>query len=86
VTLGHFSSEYLQLLSSIYKAGGVACEDYPDLFFPEDIPNPEYRQAATISAKFLCNGCEIKVKCFEYALESNQKHGIWGGTLPSERI
>lgn len=86
MTLGHFSSEYMKLLSAIHEAGEVACEQYPDLFFPEDIPDPEYRQAATISAKFLCNGCVVKVTCFEYALQSNQKHGIWGGTLPSERI
>jgi len=82
---GHFSSEYMKLLSSIHEAGGVPCEAYPDLWFPEDIPHPITRRNATMIAKDFCNVCPIKQQCFEYALESNQMYGIWGGTSPDER-
>jgi hypothetical protein len=82
---GLFTSAYTKLLYDIQLAGGVPCEDYPDLFFPEDIANAEIKRLAIKSAKQMCNECPIKMKCFEYALETDQKHGIWGGTLPHER-
>jgi hypothetical protein len=33
----------------------------------------------------LCGECPIKDKCFTYAIETNQRFGIWAGTTPSER-
>ena len=82
---GHYSSEYMKLLSAIYAAGTVPCESYPELFFPEDIPEPEVRHQATVIAKAMCSSCPVKITCFEYALETDQRHGIWGGTSPDER-
>jgi hypothetical protein len=83
---GRFTNSYIKLLSNIHKAGGVPCEKYPHLFYPEDFPDQEQRTLATKTAKTLCHSCPIIEQCFEYALESNQQHGIWGGTSPSERI
>lgn len=82
---GHLSSEYVKLLSAIHQAGGVPCEQYPEFWFPEDIPDPSARRQAELIAKELCNECPIKKKCFEYALETHQEYGIWGGTTPDER-
>lgn len=82
---GHFSSEYMKLLSTIHKAGGVPCEAYPNLWFPEDIPDPGARRQAEIVAKEFCQTCPIKQQCFEYAIETSQEYGIWGGTMPDER-
>lgn len=82
---GHFTSAYMALLSEIYKAGSVPCESYPDIFFPEDVPEPDLRRQLTIVAKEMCSGCPVKTQCFEYALETDQRHGIWGGTSPDER-
>jgi hypothetical protein len=81
----HYSSLYTELLYSINQAKPVPCESFPELFFPEDIPEPELRHSATVLAKAMCDGCVIKEKCFEYALETDQRHGIWGGTSPDER-
>ena len=41
---GLLSSAFIKLLSEIHVAGGVPCEKYPELFYPEDYPNPEDRQ------------------------------------------
>jgi hypothetical protein len=82
---GHFSSEYMKLLSAIHTAGGVPCESYPNLWFPEDIPSPGARRNAELIAKELCDTCPVKQQCFEYALETHQEYGIWGGTTPDER-
>lgn len=82
---GHYSSEYMKLLYSIQAAGSVPCESYPEIFFPEDIPEPDIRRQLTIIAKEMCSDCPVKIQCFEYALETDQRHGIWGGTSPDER-
>jgi len=83
--LGQLSSDYIKLLSQIHAVGNVACERIPDIFFPEDIPQPELRETATKAAKALCKACPIQQECMAYALKSNQRYGIWGGTEAHER-
>ena len=75
----------MKLLSSIRTAGGVPCEKNPELWFPEDFDDPEMRHQATVVAKGICHDCPIRQQCFEYALETDQRHGVWGGTSPDER-
>lgn len=82
---GHFTNGYWALLRKIEANSPLGCEKYPDLFFPEEYPTPTARRVATAYAKRLCNACPIKADCLSYALESNQRYGIWGGTSPSER-
>jgi len=36
-------------------------------------------------AKQVCGECPVNVECLEYALETNQDSGIWGGTSEEER-
>lgn len=83
--MGHFDEKQYRLLKAIHANGGVACEDFSELFFPEDISDPMKRQLATLIAKRLCNDCPIKAECFRYAVESGQRYGIWAATLPHER-
>jgi WhiB family redox-sensing transcriptional regulator len=49
-----------------------------DLFFPE-------RGASTRKAKAICNACEVKRECLEFALIESEKFGIWGGMSERER-
>jgi WhiB family redox-sensing transcriptional regulator len=84
--LGILTSEYVQLLAAIRAVGKVPCEWKPEYWFPEDIANPEQRVVAQTVALTGCRQCPIQEECFTYALESNQKHGIWGGSLPTDRI
>lgn len=83
--MGHFDEKHYRLLKAIHAAGGVPCESFPEVMFPEDQPDPMKRQLATLIAKRLCSGCPIKAECFRYAVETGQKAGIWGGTSPHER-
>lgn len=78
-------TKYFDLLRSIRDAGGVPCEDAPALFFPEDLPDPDLRDASVRVAKALCRKCPITEKCLVYALETNQRFGIWGATEGHER-
>jgi WhiB family redox-sensing transcriptional regulator len=83
--MGHFDEKHYRLLKAIHAAGGVQCEDFPELFYPEEIRDPMRRQLAVLLAKRMCNECPIKAECFRYAVESGQRFGIWAGTTPQER-
>jgi len=37
------------------------------------------------AAVAICLGCPVKAPCLEFALATNQEHGIWAGLSPSER-
>ena len=62
----------------------AACRDTdPDLFFPVGTTGPAIEQIE--AAKRVCNECEVREPCLEFALESNQDSGVWGGTSEEER-
>ena len=59
----------------------LCAETDPDLFFPID-----ERQIKQINlAKSICNKCDDKNKCLEYALTVPDLDGVWGGLTVSER-
>ncbi len=60
------------------------CRDTdPDLFFP--VGTTGYALVQIDRAKQVCGECPVKVDCLDYALETNQDAGIWGGTSEEER-
>lgn len=50
----------------------------PEAFFPE-------KGGSTREAKRVCTGCEVRSECLEYALEHDERFGIWGGLSERER-
>jgi WhiB family redox-sensing transcriptional regulator len=50
----------------------------PEAFFPE-------KGGSTREAKKICVGCEVRSECLEYALEHDERFGIWGGLSERER-
>jgi len=81
----HPHRPYTELVEQIDAAGGVPCQVIPEIFFPEDIAAKTLRDEATATARAMCASCPITMQCFEYAITTNQRYGIWGGTLASER-
>jgi hypothetical protein len=59
----------------------VCREVDPELFFP--IGDTSYRQIE--DAKKVCAGCPIRSKCLDWALETRQDSGVWGGLSERER-
>jgi WhiB family transcriptional regulator, redox-sensing transcriptional regulator len=57
---------------------GRCTETGDDLHFPE-------KGHPTKGAKMVCHGCEVRQECLEYALENQEKFGIWGGLSERER-
>lgn len=83
-TNGQLSSPYMRFLKLTNEVN-PECQKLPEMFFPEDIDDPEKRQVATKVAKRICKSCPMMEECFTYALETNQRFGIWGATSPDER-
>ena len=50
----------------------------PEAFFPD-------KGGSTREAKRVCRSCEVRVECLEYALEHDERFGIWGGMSERER-
>ncbi|MBC2864756.1 WhiB family transcriptional regulator [Streptomyces mexicanus] len=62
----------------------AACrEEDPDLFFPIGSTGPALHQ--TERAKAVCRRCPVQEECLQWALETDQTSGVWGGTSETER-
>ena len=60
----------------------AACAGYPNSIF---FPTSDASVASIEKAKAVCATCPVSVECLEYAFETNQVSGIWGGTTEEER-
>lgn len=61
-----------------------ACKDQdPDLFFPEGDAGLALLQ--TREAQSVCAQCPVRQQCLNWALETDQEFGVWGGTSAAER-
>ena len=38
------------------------------------------------AARALCSGCPVANECLSYALVNDERHGVWGGTTPRQRL
>ena len=62
----------------------AVCRDLSvDLFFPN---YGDKRQiSALANAKAVCATCPVRPECLDWALRTNSRHGVFGGTTPDER-
>jgi WhiB family redox-sensing transcriptional regulator len=49
-----------------------------DFWFPE-------KGGSTREAKRVCRSCLVRADCLEYALDNDERFGIWGGMSERER-
>ncbi|CAM3349920.1 WhiB family transcriptional regulator [Mycobacterium frederiksbergense] len=61
-----------------WQERGLCAQTDPEAFFPE-------KGGSTREAKRICQGCEVKDRCLEYALANDERFGIWGGLSERER-
>ena len=62
----------------------AACLDEdPELFFPIGNTGPALLQIK--EAKAVCGRCKVVETCLEWAMESGQDFGVWGGLSEDER-
>jgi WhiB family transcriptional regulator, redox-sensing transcriptional regulator len=56
----------------------LCAETDPEAFFPE-------KGGSVREAKKICRGCFVRTECLTYALEHEERFGIWGGLSEQER-
>lgn len=61
-----------------WKADAICNQTDPEAFFPE-------KGNSSRAAKVVCRGCPVRDECLEYALDHDERFGIYGGTSPTER-
>jgi WhiB family redox-sensing transcriptional regulator len=60
----------------------AACSGYPNTVF---FPHPDTSEEPVEKAMAICGICPVAESCLEYALETNQQAGVWGGTSENQR-
>jgi WhiB family transcriptional regulator, redox-sensing transcriptional regulator len=61
-----------------WQENALCAQTDPEAFFPE-------KGGSTREAKRVCMSCEVRVQCLDYALEKDERFGIWGGLSERER-
>jgi WhiB family transcriptional regulator, redox-sensing transcriptional regulator len=59
------------------SAANCASTD-PELFYPE-------RGGSTREAKAICRSCPVVADCLSYAMEHQERFGVWGALSERER-
>jgi WhiB family redox-sensing transcriptional regulator len=68
----------VDLGGSAWKDQALCAQTDPDAFFPD-------KGGSTREAKRVCIGCAVRVECLSYALDNDERFGIWGGLSERER-
>jgi WhiB family redox-sensing transcriptional regulator len=66
-----------------WRHNAVCREEDPELFFPIGNTGPSLLQIE--EAKAVCRRCPVMDQCLQWAFESGQDHGVWGGLSEDER-
>jgi WhiB family transcriptional regulator, redox-sensing transcriptional regulator len=66
-----------------WRHDALCREEDPELFFPIGNTGPALLQID--EAKQVCQRCPVTDSCLEWALESGQDAGVWGGLSEDER-
>ncbi len=61
-----------------WQTDSLCAQTDPEAFFPE-------KGGSTRDAKKICTSCEVRSQCLEYALNNDERFGIWGGLSERER-
>src|SRR3954470_24515382 len=61
-----------------WQERALCAQTDPQAFFPE-------KGGSTREAKKVCLTCDVRGECLEYALQHDERFGIWGGMSERER-
>ncbi|MFU8841216.1 MAG: WhiB family transcriptional regulator [Nitriliruptoraceae bacterium] len=66
-----------------WRSDAACLSEDPELFFPEGESD---RYAGQIRAALeVCAACDVADACLRFAIETEQRTGIWGGTTAGQR-
>jgi len=61
-----------------WQSDALCAQTDPEAFFPE-------KGGSTRDAKRICTTCDVRGECLDYALQNDERFGIWGGLSERER-
>lgn len=64
--------------SSSWQHRALCSQTDPEVFFPE-------KGGSTRDAKRVCELCEVREQCLDWAIDHDERFGIWGGMSERER-
>ncbi|WP_329454639.1 WhiB family transcriptional regulator [Streptomyces sp. NBC_01497] len=62
-----------------WQESALCAQTGPEFFFPAP-------GSSTREAKQLCGACPERAACLDYALEHDERFGVWGGLSERERL
>lgn len=71
-------SKSLQTEDPRLREDALCAQTDPEVFFPD-------KGGSTRDAKKVCGACMVRSACLAYALENEERFGIWGGLSERER-
>lgn len=77
ISVGGPLPDFVEVDLSWY-ADALCAETDPEAFFPE-------KGGSTREAKAVCAECLVRAECLDFALDTFQRFGIWGGCSERER-
>lgn len=66
-----------------WRHSALCRDEDPELFFPIGTSGPAERQIE--EGKAVCRRCPVTRECLQWALETGQDAGVWGGMSEDER-
>ncbi|GAA1744115.1 WhiB family transcriptional regulator [Rothia terrae] len=66
-----------------WRSRAACLEKDPELFFPVGNTGPALLQIE--EAKTVCRNCTVMDTCLQWAIETGQDSGVWGGMSEEER-
>jgi WhiB family redox-sensing transcriptional regulator len=77
IALMHF--EMITPADTAWQERALCAQTGADFFFPE--PGSSVREA-----KRICGMCEMRSACLDYAMNNDERFGVWGGLSEKERL
>ncbi len=73
----------LATADDVWRDKALCRDTDPELFFP--VGTTGQALIAMAHAKRVCSECTVTGDCLDFALDTNQDSGIWGGMTEEER-
>lgn len=82
--IGQLSVDYSNLNATSpadleWQDSALCAQTDPEAFYPE-------KGGSTREAKRVCQACDVRSECLDYAIANNERFGIWGGLSEGERM
>lgn len=68
----------MSILKDTFQADGLCAQTDPEAFFPE-------KGEPVKPAKRICERCDVQEACLAWALDKDERYGVWGGLSENER-